>query len=150
MAALKERIAFVRPVGGFVQQKVRILRIADKAVILRRVPTTYKCFSCFFFRKTIAKARHWVDGRACHDIVTRRFKGFAWIQSDDVQSLAVEEMVLVVAQEMDGAFDDHADFRPWANDGEGSGLCFAAVFHRMVEKNLRQAHVVVVMAVCDE
>ena len=91
-----------------------------------------------------------MNGRAGHDVVSRRFKGFAWIQSDDVQALTIEKMILIVAQEMDGAFDNHADFRSWSDDSERVGFRFGTVRHRMVEKDLRQSHVVVVVAVGDE
>ena len=78
-----------------------------------------------------------MDGRTGLDIVSRRFKGFAWIQFDDIQIRAIEKMKLVVPQEMKRSFDDHADFRSWPDDCERIAFCFAAVLHRMVEKNLR-------------
>ncbi len=91
-----------------------------------------------------------MDGRACYDIVSRCLKWLAWIQFDDIQLLLIEETIMVIAQEMDGTFDDHADFRSWSDDGERDGFRFSAICHRMVEKNLRQSHVMIMMAMGDE
>ena len=91
-----------------------------------------------------------MDGRTGLDDVSRRLKGFAWIQFDDIQIRSIEEMKLVVPKEVKRPFDDHADFRSWPDDCERIAFCFAAILHRMEEKNLRQPHVMVMMTVCDE